>query len=512
MLVSTGPPSLRSKLFHIILIGGIITLFFQTRRMYDHRVYDDRAITVDTSGDGVSAEEQYVGRLAEECGLSNETAWLAWRVEHSEQIASWASFTEVALNFEAHTPRIIDIAAPNRKDVVAKKKMELPVHTSPRPGQVEASDLILGVSTTFARVSADDFAMVTAWGRWLTNGKRDSNGASLIVMLDQATDSQVGQVDRRLQASGIDAYVTTTEEPMSMARRYYELARILKTFGANLAANGQEKRWFGLVEDDIFFPSLSYLMDRLLNYNSDGKVYFGLPSERDDWEMEGDSITTFGGGAIFLSRSAITEIPRLPCFGRDASGAPIKSKHWDVLLQDCIAKHLKLDMHVLPGFFSPRDPSYTPDVNSYETGLQPLLLHHAQDRHTLDINKAHLVTDVCGEACFMQRHIFHDNWILVNGVSITEYPDGLQYEDPAKLSAEAFGGLATPKRIIIDEPDTTQSILNWRGRKNVWKLMDSAMGKNGAIWQAYIKRPTEPEGMDSVIVMIWEKSDRKRTP
>lgn len=523
MLLSTGPPSLRSRLFHILLTIAVVSLFLHTRRLTQNQAHPERpaAAVIPASG-GRSAEEQYLARVAAECGLTNETTWLAWQVQHSELLPDWTSFTEVHVNFQSHTPKILDLENLNPNDIQLKKTIELPVHSSPHPGEVDASELLFGISTTYSRIAADDFAMMASWARWLTNGRRESNGASLIVMLDQAGESQVGDVDRKLQASGIDAYVTTTEEPMSMARRYYELARILKTFGANLAGNGQQKRFFGLIEDDIFFPSLAYLLDRLLTYNTDDSVYVGLPSERADWEMDGEVITTYGGGAIFLTLSAIIEVPRLPCFGRDESGLPIRAKHWDVLIQDCLAKHTSIAMHVLPGFYSPNDDTYTPDVDSYETGLQPLLLHHPQERHALDINKAHLVTDVCGEACFMQRYIFRDNWVLVNGVSITEYPDGLVYEEKKKPDPTLEDPLDKPDRLQVQarlelEPDEgDRTIWNWKGRRNVWKLMDSAVGKNGAVWQAYVKKATltpdtaEQDSMDSVIVLVWEKGDVSR--
>lgn len=519
MLLSTGPPSFRSKLLHLLITAAVISLFLHTRRLYNTQAANEHPSALELAANGGhTPEEQYLNRVASECSLTNDSTWLAWRIEHTQQLPEWTSYTDIHDKFLHHAPKLVNTEEPKWSDIQVKKVMQLPAHNSPRPGQVDASDLLLGVSTTYSRVASDDYSMVTTWARWLTNGRRESNGASLIVMLDQASESHVADVDRKLQASGIDAYVTTTEEPMSMARRYYELARILKTFGANLAANGQQKRFFGLIEDDIFFPSLSYLLDRLLSYNTDDKLYFGLPSERDDWEMDGERITTHGGGAIFLTKSAITEVPRLPCFGRDEDGLPIRAKHWDVLIKNCLAKHIDLQMHVLPGFFSPQDDGYTPDINSYETGLQPLLLHHTEERHALNINKAHLVTDVCGEACFMQRYIFKDNFVLINGVSITEYPDGLTFgEQPDPETAESRR-MPTQDKLVLEDDEGDRTIRNLKGRKNVWKLADSAVGKNGAVWQAYVKKGSvpykpeavEPDSIDSVIVLVWEKGDTQR--
>jgi hypothetical protein len=333
-----------------------------------------------------------------------------------------------------------------------------------------------------------------------------------------------------LQATGIDAWVTTTEEAMSMARRYFELSRILKTFAANLAANGQDKRWFGLVEDDVFFPSLSHLRDRLFSYNTDGQHYIGLPSERLDWEMGDDQegFKTYGGGAVLLTRQTISVVPTLPCFEPRASGPAFTAKRWDQLLHDCLMLHSDIEMHVLPGFYNPKDDTYDQRIDSYETGQKPLLLRRYAQRHLLNINKAHLVTNVCGESCFMQRYLFDDNWVLVNGISISQYPDGVQVSrplppdspdapaaSPSKRGKEAEapakpGAPTIPQRVVIDDEleGIDKASLTWTGRKNMWRLVDSALSKDRAVWQAYVKRANKKDPAsdqrDSVIVLIWE--------
>ena len=669
MFICKGPPALHSRFSHLVLTLIIIALVFHTIRLANQRQSHTpllRDAEVIPEGNA-SPEELYLSRLARECGLSQETSWMAWRILPSAQSEDWPSVTEVNLKFKSVTPKMINVEEPDRMDLYAKKRMELPVPASPLLGQVDASDFLFGVSTTYARLVDRDYAMIKAWARWLTDGHQHSNGASLVVVLDQARNDQLEEVDQTLQASGIDCWVTTTEEPMSMARRYFELSRILKTFAANLAANGQDKRWFGLVEDDVFFPSLSYLRDRLFTYNTDGQHYIGLPSEKLDWDEDRGMMKTYGGGAILLTRAAISRVPNLPCFETSFPSSPsggissFRSKRWDELIHDCMMRHSDLDMHVLPGFFSPNDDMYDPQIDSYETGQQPLLLRRYAERHLLNINKAHLVTNVCGESCFMQRYLFQDNWVLVNGVSITEYPDGIEIQrkeasppepkpvpesmpetqpetgaepeskppqvpekgklrkrsepapeakpasepeaaskdeplllldikdDAEDKSAvkpsleldEAFEGqeirnlegqngdsaktkdgeskdqkdqtaseaqkegekekVSTgeeveelevaeegeetdpslqmpllPLRVIIDDNSemAEKAKLAWTGRKNVWRLADSAISKDGTVWQAYVKKARktsvqpddqqQPEEADSVIVLIWE--------
>lgn len=534
MLLFKSPPSISTRPSHIILTLVVIGLFLHTYRI-SHSQPQARTVSVQVEQlpeGNASPEELYLGRLGRELSLTKETSWVAWRIQASEQSADWPSVTDVHLDFKSVSTKTINLEQPDRRDLYAKKKMELPVPSSPMLGQTDSSDFLFGVSTTYNRIVHRDYAMVKAWARWFTDSRHRSNGASLVVVLDQAGSAQVEEVDNMLQASGIDCWVTTTEEPMSLARRYFELSRILKTFAANLAANGQDKRWFGLVEDDVFFPSLANLRERLYNYNTDGMHYIALPSERDDWEKDEDTLRTYGGGAIMLTRSAVARVPELPCFVMDGSnsGGPVRPKRWDGLLHGCILEHSEMDMHVLTGFYDPKDDKYDPSTSSYENGLQPLLLRRYEERHAIDINKAHLVTNVCGEYCFMQRYLFRDDWVLVNGISLSHYPGGVTVEaqqqqqqqqpeateNPEGVHARAdeeYGKLQLPDRVILDgngQEDVDRTALKWAGSKETWRLMDSALSKDGEVWQAYVKKaivkPDTPEAerMDSVIVLIWE--------
>ena len=555
-----GPVSVHPRLWHAVLVLVIIVLFFHTIRIANEqsRVSQGQPPSpllkdAETIPEGnTSPEELYLSRLGRELALTQEVTWKAWRISHKELGEDWPAVTEVKLNFDSVAAKTVAWDAPNRMDLYAKKRMELPVPSSPLLGKVDASDFLFGVTTTYARVRDRDYAMIKAWSRWLTDGHHHSNGASLVVMLNQARTEELDEVDQMLQATGVDCWVTTTNEPMSLARRYFELGRILKTFAANLAANGQDKRWFGLVEDDVFFPSLSHLRDRLFSYNTDGEFYIGLPSERLDWESTGESTTTYGGGAVLLTRPAISLMPNLPCFQSDPK-ASFKSKRWDELLYDCVMRNTQLDMHVLPGFYSPTDDFFDPNLDSYETGQRPLLLRRYAERHLLNINKAHLVTNVCGESCFMQRYLFRDNWVLVNGISIAHYPGGVKVNrrdgpGPEKRSEETAGGVhgggkeepssaaseptedkevveeehkapatVTPARVIVDnQEDEDKAALAWSGDKDIWRLVDSAISNDKAVWQVYVKRADKKDPKasqkDSVIVLIWEHGKVHSSP
>ena len=516
-----GPPSIRTKASQILLFVVVFTLFIYFRRISQNHAKIPRIDQVALETTDRLPEERYLARLVHEYGLTNQTEWSAWRVKSTEQPSEWASVTDLPTEFHSNQPRAIDIQDPNRQLILAQRQLEVPVPGSPLPEQIDASDFLFGISSTYERVVAEEYAIVKDWARWLTGGGRYGNGATFVLVLDQATENQIDELYESLAKFGIDAYVTTSLSPMSTARRYFEMIKVMKSFSTILAQNGQNKKWFGLLDEKIFLPNLSYLQDRLFSYNSEAEMYMGLPSEKTDWAIGSGYVTTYGGGAIFLTRPAVSHISNLPCIGADDSDKSSEGKGWDSLLQDCLVKHTDLTMTVLPSFYSPSDDDeYSTRADSYETGIQPLTLHHYEERHQVNPSMAHLVTDVCGEACFLQRYRFSDDWVLVNGYSITEYPDGLTIGDkPISVTGRTtpeHNSLQILGRVKVDEDAIHRKSLTWKGRRNVWRLLDSAVGKNGAVWQAYVKRGaaddtpsfkrSESDIMDSVIVLIWETS------
>ena len=539
MLLAKGLPALNVRFSSVMIVGLLVVLCVQAARYWQQG--HSRAFLVDVKYNNVvgeiSAEEEYLERLVDLYGLTNLTKWQAWRVQPSTSAGEESGpVTDVHLNFDsARSQKIINLQEPYSEDLHASKKLALPVRIGEGHEFADSSEFLFGISTSYDRIKAGDWAMVRAWQRWLTKGKKSSNGAGLVLMMDQLADKKLREVDEKLHAAGIDAYVMSTDVPMSMARRYYELVRILKTYSATLAASGQRKRWYGVIEDSVFFPSLPYLRSRLASYDSNAQLVVGLPSERADWHEEADdnggTITTSGGGALMLTREAVSRIPRLPCLERDAGEDPVRPKRWDEILKKCMKKAAAMDMHIIPSLYSPRDEPTELYIAGHETGARPLVLHDYHRRYKIDVGMAHLVTNVCGDACFMQRYLFHDNWVLVNGVSISEHPDGLEYphkkdhhqktdddqeEQEQEQEKERRRPKVTGQLVIDDKEDVERVALTWTGRRNVWALLDSAISSDGGVWQAYLKKGARgatpaaegAEEMDSVIVLIWEYNRR----
>ncbi|KAK5998594.1 hypothetical protein PT974_00975 [Cladobotryum mycophilum] len=514
MLFAKGLPSLQLRFILVLAIFAsflifVKTFYFLKEPLLDVAVTTTAATTTTTTrADGPLPEEQYLARLSHEFKLTNETEWLAWKIQHSKEASAWTTVNNVRTKFGARS-KVVVTGLPNPTDILVTNQMKLPVSASSLPSRPDASEFVFGITTTYAKLMERDGAKMKSWTRWLTKDGKKSNGASLIVMLDQALDEQLKEVEEILSANGINAQVSATEEPMSIARRYHELTKLMKSFGgAVVAAKGHVKKWFALVEDDIFIPNLSYLQDRLSTYQSSAQLYIGMPSEREDWEViDGNLTTTFGGGAVFLTRPALFQLSHLSCLNPPEHHARFHGKRWDILLQECLTKNTPMRMYTLPGFYSPEDNQANLQGDPYESGVQPLTLHHHFDRHGLDVNMAHMVTNACGNSCFMQRYRFKDNWVLVNGVSISQYLDG--HENDSQDN-ENHARPSMPDQIVIDDSAVDRKTLKLSpDNRKVWRFADSVMSDDGAVWQAYIRRAhkTSDAEIDSVIVLVWEKDN-----
>ncbi|KAG6006301.1 hypothetical protein E4U21_007183 [Claviceps maximensis] len=554
---------------HLLVTACIAGLLVQSATWYRQRKlgftfdFEDSDFVED-----YSPEEEYLERLTDIYGLTNFTKWQAWRITSKEQSLDIGPMTDVHANFQPspEMAKMIDVKKSNASELRATKKMELPCRSNPTQTTKPGSKFLFGVSTSYERIAHNDWAILRAWQRWLTDKDGSSNGAGMVLMLNSASSAQLDAVDTMLHEAGIEAYVTSTDEPTSKARRYYELVRVLKTYAATLAATRQSKHWFGVVEDTVFFPSLTYLAERLSSYSPNEQLYIGIPSARSDWKQAGEYITTYGGGAIFLSRHVVSLIPKLPCLENDIPASSYQAQNWDVVLRDCVREKADISMHVIPAFYSPHDSDYRPQLASHETGVRPLLLRDYQERHRLDVAMAHLVTNICGETCFMHQYLFHDNWAIINGVSISYHPGGLSHyrhhrhhnhddhddnhsRDPNRnhnhqhktLSDKNVSGepdtsdvaakTLVSDQLIINQDKVDQMPLEWTGSREVWKLVDSVEVADGSVWQAYLKRgvrsaagqsekqkqnkdqgsvlkPAEEE-LDSVIVLIWENKRKE---
>lgn len=452
--------------------------------------------------------ENYLEQLIRDRALTHKLEWAAWHVKPTQTLPNWDSMTTLQQKFQPRRPQIFDLDMPLGKQPASNgafMTLHLPTPKGPKPGEFDASDYIFGISTTYERLMADNKAIVKGWQWWLTNGNQTSNGAHIIVILDQASSEQVALAEHLLKSLDIAALVYKTDEALSSATRYLQMTRELRAFSSALTAVGLYKEWFCLIDDSVFFPSMAYLDERLSSYDPEEDVYIGLPSEKDDWQEHDGKLSTVGGGAVFLSRGAINRFLSASCTGPEESLPPYRSQRWGNVLHACLTAKANMKMHILPGLYSPNIDGNDEGLSLYESGGRPLVLHNRSKR--LDINKAYLVADECGEACFMQRFLFADGWVLVNGVSISQYQEGVQLEHQQRKET------VMAPNLVYDEANSEKVRLSGGGRRHVWRLLDSSVDETGVVWQAFVRKaprkdrflqPSSEAKSDSVIILIWD--------
>ncbi|KAK8127451.1 hypothetical protein PG984_008559 [Apiospora sp. TS-2023a] len=485
--------------------------------------------------------------------------------------------------------------------------LQLPLPGPPElPDQVDASALLFGIVTTYSRLVASNASLLHDWSRWLTDGRGRSNGAGLLLVLHHASTSEMGHVSSKLQELGIDATVRSSSVAAGAGAAavggsspdsdstwgYLELVGRLVLQARNIfkepeGSKRKERKYLGLVDDDIFFPSMHRLLARLAELDPAESVYVGLPSEQADWMTTevGNVTMTYGGGAVFLTRAMADAVSKMPCARQPQkpeqkaviNGAPPEPQtaaeeaaamtgQWDERLYRCITAHHSSRLRVMPSLYMPDEDA---GDGGYNSGLRPLTLHHYRQRHQrFAPSQAHLIASLTGEASFLQRFLFRgDGWVLINGHSIAEYPDGVDvvplsrvsgqkkpppvlatqqphetiYTDKGNMRDNGNGkGVADVRlasRITIDsdaaqkQERKDQRVVSWTGVKRVWRHLDSMIVRDEAgtvkeVWQAYVKPAGEtPEyndnmldpsdtvhrqdgvsDLNSVIVLVWERS------
>ncbi|KAB5532542.1 hypothetical protein GE09DRAFT_1144962 [Coniochaeta sp. 2T2.1] len=503
---------------------------------------------------GRSTEVNFLDHLIKKHSLTNDVTWSA-RVVKAHGAGANAGRPSVTDVVDKFMPKDFANARITDHDlklpVDRTSPLKLPVAGSGKRTDVDASALLFGVSTTYSRLIYLDNTLMKEWERWLTDGNGNSNGASLLVSLQKSNRKEGDWVEERLRTAGVDAIVVLSEGAGETA--YVDLVQKLKDHRVYLSVkevggDGKKtaKNYLALVDDDVFFPAMGKLVSRLAKFNPEEQHYIGAPCERSDWIIEGDSkkTLTYGGGAVFLTPPMVDRLTQLPCLTNPgAARTDVTGEQWDMFLYECITSHTELDLHVLPSFYNPEaEEAYGEGDRrllneGYASGVQPLTLHHYRNLHRFEAAKGHAVVNACGEDCFLQRFMFKDNWVLVNGYSLSHYPDGVDAQalrkEPRKLDDEVDASQQQQKvvgrRVVVVDGGPSEEeevkVIAWAGRKRTWRLLDSRVGEGGEVWQVYVKRrqggnwfgegfdgprgdnvhaEEERTDRDSVVLLIWQ--------
>jgi len=349
-----------------------------------------------------------------------------------------------------------------------------------------ASHMIFGIQTTIGRLDNS----IPYLARWLPN-----TGAKLCVVLVESEGVMVNQdqmlgLQTRMRDQGFDVTLYAAKEEDTFPQRYFSLVSLMYW------QRTLHTQWVTLIDDDTFFPSMPALTSMLAKYDHTEQQYIGSLSE-EWWAVSHYGLMAFGGAGVFLSVPLAQVIEA----NKEACGNSLRTSAGDITVMDCIYTHTstklthvtdlhQADMHDdLSGF--------------YESGRKHLSLHHWKAGgffgHGLPMAAMHLVADVCGGDCFLQRFQFGDDVVLTNGYSVAVYPNGhMNQVDMDKLE-HTWNNNQDVKHSL----GPTRPRLELEVEKVQYSFLDAVATESG-VRQLYLHRGVAGQP-DSVVELLWRQ-------
>lgn len=416
----------------------------------------------------------------------------------------------------------------------------LPITSSPVSGDTNLSPILFGIATLHKRLQDS----IPHLQRYLTRPASPTdptpttNNAGLLVLLHNATDSELVSAALLLQEAGISGTVHHSNPNDTMGQRYFSLLPAM--YEQSQLPTEPTRSWLAFLDDDTFFVRPHALIHDLHNAVPDPantQALLGTRPEVLSYQTDhsltgGDHIhTPNGGGGIFLTlplASRLLENDREihdACLIEDA-----KTYHGDHRLCWCIERHTEVRSGWLDGLHQLDmfgDPS-----GFYESGYDMLSVHHWKSWHWLNPTPLSLVGDVCGEDCVLQRWLFSSPSsspqssspsssspkskyrgadalskehakqkqredeapiILTNGYSLAQYPLGIDF-DPEIAEATFDEYLGIP----VDELDfgigkfrekvPKEKKLSWKMAHAETGFVDTVLGRRKEVRQWYVLR------------------------
>jgi hypothetical protein len=497
----------RTPLLRWIAVTFVVALVF-----YFHPTFSGTSIQiVSNSAPPIPHSQQgvddltFVKKVLKDNGIGPEITYASRTIQYVPDARERLSITEVDDNLLPN--EFAEITIDKKVSLPAGKPLKLHVHQSPRPDQVDASSLIFGASTTFERFTSKRTSPIKEWTRWLTDGHGHTNGAGLVLALFNTSDAEIAHATEQLVGVGINATVIASDMSLDMPGRYVSLVSMLYNHPTR-----DSRKYFSLIDDDTFFPCLSGLMNELSRYDPSKPYYIGTFTERVDWMIGNRAPMAYGGGGIFLTAPVARELIGLPCLDKDEKNEYVlKADQGDRLLYNCLRDYTEIRLSYLPLLH--QSDQFGDSSGFYESGQQPLSLHHYKSWHHIEPDKMHVVSDACGEDCVLQRFQFKDNFILSNGYSVAHYPKGIDF-DPLIMEGTFDSGEGEMKDVNLSYTfGGLRKNLSMTGRKRAWELLDARREGDGTVRQIYLKRRGDgrwvaegeehPE-RDSIVVLVWK--------
>ncbi|KAH7310759.1 hypothetical protein B0I35DRAFT_439649 [Stachybotrys elegans] len=407
--------------------------------------------------------------------------------------------------------RVLDLSTMESHDEKCEDPLQVSVPESKFPADADLSDFLFAISTTFDRLR--DPTTIREWAYWLTDGHGRSNGGKLLLRLRDAAESELTDTARRLDELGIDAEVSGWGSAHNQEMAVSYVGQVPFMFSH---ASSSERKWFVLCDDDTFFTAASALAARFKEFDHTKPLYIGTLSE-DMVAVRTHGSQAFGGGGVFLSRPLVKTIFSVYESCVTPEKVQESNSGWgaqgDILLRKCIYENTDIRLTHLPQLWQ---LDLAGDATGfYESGIKPFSVHHFKSGelwHTAYPLSTTKIAHTCGEDCPYMRFLTADGFVISNGFSVAQYPEGVNF-DLDQVEA-TFHSLADPQGWNFDYTFGPQRLcLHRTGKKLAWELRESEILEDGSVSQVYIRKKDDArwtnrdgqplKALDGVIELVW---------
>ncbi|KAI1339950.1 glycosyltransferase family 31 protein [Xylariaceae sp. FL0016] len=458
-----------------------------------------------------SVNSTYMAELKQKYELQDGFQYFKRYVKVNREPVPRKSITKLQQEFLPSTFRAIDLQNPNN---YGKEKciepLQIPVSQSPYPATSNLTDFMFGVSTTYKRFTGEKTSPVNEWVYWMTDGRGNSNGAKLILLLLDATEDQILHAKTVLREAGVDVDVYHSDSSMEMAVRYLTLIPTLYNHPER-----KNKKWLVSCDDDTFFPSPHALVKRMEQFDPMEMMYIGVLSE-DVNNADRHGSQAFGGAGVFLSVPLAEQITNDYESCKTDEKIHESNSGWgpqgDILLRKCIYENTDVRLSILRGLY--QLDLYGDPSGFYESGVKPISLHHFKGGgwHSALPWEYTKLAHICGEDCTLQRFQTSDDFIISAGFSVAHYPMGVNFN--MRQMERTFAAAPQDKGWNLDYVfDPQRPSLLKTGRKISWDLQEARLNNDNTLNQVYVRKANdwrwvdrngEPMSQaDGIIELVW---------
>ncbi|KAH6656252.1 hypothetical protein BKA67DRAFT_590406 [Truncatella angustata] len=458
-----------------------------------------------------SVNTDYMNQLKETYDLQDGFEYLKRYVKINREPIPRKSVTKLGQEFLPTGFKTINSNYPNNYgQETCLEPLQVPVPQSPYPSTGNLSDFMFGVSTTFKRFNSSKTTPVDEWTYWLTDGKGNSNGGKLVLLLLDASEEQILEAKTVLDQRGIDVDVYHSDSRMEMAVRYLTLIPTLYNHPER-----PNKKWLVSCDDDTFFPSVHALTKKFEQYDPEDPLYIGTLSE-DVNNVDRHGSQAFGGAGVFLSVPLAKQVTDDYDTCKTDEKIREANSGWgpqgDILLRKCIYENTDVRLSVMRGLY--QLDLYGDPSGFYESGIKPISLHHFKGGgwHSAMPWQYTKIAHICGEDCTFMRFQTADDFIISTSFSVAQYPLGTKF-NLAQME-RTFAAAPQDKGWNLDYVfDPQRPSLLKTGRKISWDLQEARVNDDNTVSQIYVRKGDDWRWVDlngnpmsksdGIIELVW---------